>query len=122
PLELNGWRGDAAAARVRALLSEIGLGTRAAAFPEALSGGEQQRVAIARALVQDPALVLADEPTGNLDDATGEAVMALLDRMTRRAGKTLVLATHSAQVAARADRVMTIAEGHLVPNAAEAAR
>jgi putative ABC transport system ATP-binding protein len=72
-------------------------------------------VAIARALVQDPSLVLADEPTGNLDDATGQAVLSLLDRVTRQAGKTLVLATHSTQVAALADRVLTIEDGHLVP-------
>ena len=119
PAELAGGAPREASRRAHALLEEVGLDARAGDFPDRLSGGEQQRVAIARALVQDPALVLADEPTGNLDDVTGEAVMALLDRVTRRAGKTLVLATHSPQVAARADRVMTIAEGHLVANAVE---
>jgi len=118
PAELSGGSARDAARRARALLDQVGLADRAPDFPDRLSGGEQQRVAIARALVQDPRLLLADEPIGNLDDATGEAVLALLDRMTRQAGRTLVLVTHSAQVAARADRVLTIEEGHLVPEAA----
>lgn len=118
PAELPGGSARDAARRARALLDQVGLADRASDFPDRLSGGEQQRVAIARALVQDPKLLLADEPIGNLDDATGEAVLALLDRMTRQAGRTLVLVTHSAQVAARADRVLTIEEGHLVPEAA----
>jgi lipoprotein-releasing system ATP-binding protein len=101
--------------RALALLDELGLGGRADHRPGALSGGEQQRVAVARALVRDPHLILADEPTGNLDDATGEVVMALLDRVTRKAGRTLVLVTHSPQVAAMADRVLGIEEGHVVP-------
>jgi len=115
PAELGGRTPADAAARGRALLVEVGLEGREGAFPDRLSGGEQQRVAIARALVQDPRLLLADEPTGNLDDATGESVMALLDRVTRRAGRSLVLVTHSPQVAAMADRVFTIEDGHLVP-------
>jgi putative ABC transport system ATP-binding protein len=115
PLELRGVPGPDAAARARVLLDEVALPDRADAFPDRLSGGEQQRVAIARAVVQDPRLLLADEPTGNLDDATGQAVMDLLDRLTRRAGRTLVLVTHNAQVAARADRVFTIEDGHVVP-------
>jgi putative ABC transport system ATP-binding protein len=118
PAELSGGSARDAARRARALLDQVGLLDRADDFPDRLSGGEQQRVAIARALVQDPKLLLADEPIGNLDDATGEAVLALLDRTTRQAGRTLVLVTHSAQVAARADRVLTIEEGHLVPEAA----
>ncbi len=103
-------------ARVRALelLAAVGLADRAEAYPDRLSGGEQQRVAIARALVRDPRLVLADEPTGNLDDATGATVMALVDSVTRRAGRTLLLATHSREVAALADRVLTIEDGRLV--------
>jgi len=117
PAELRGGSAREAARRARALLDQVGLLDRAFDFPDRLSGGEQQRVAIARALVQDPKLLLADEPTGNLDDATGEAVLALLDRMTRQAGRTLVLVTHSAQVAGRADRVLTIEDGHLVPEA-----
>ncbi|HEY6555461.1 MAG TPA: ABC transporter ATP-binding protein [Vicinamibacteria bacterium] len=113
PAELAGASRSAAADRARSLLLEVGLQDRAAQFPDRLSGGEQQRVAIARALVQDPRLVLADEPTGNLDDATGQLVLDLLDRVTRRAGKTLLLVTHSREVAARADRVLTIEDGHL---------
>ncbi len=118
PAELSGAAVRDAARRARALLDQVGLLDRAIDFPDRLSGGEQQRVAIARALVQDPKVLLADEPIGNLDDATGEAVLALLERTTRQAGRTLVLVTHSAQVAARADRVLRIEEGHLVPEAA----
>ena len=115
PAELAGRTPAEAAAKARGLLGEVGLEGREATFPDRLSGGEQQRVAIARALVQDPRLVLADEPTGNLDDATGRAVMDLLDRVTRGAGRTLVLVTHSAQVAARADRAFAIEDGRVVP-------
>jgi len=111
PAELSG-RDESR--RAAGLLERVGLADRAASFPDRLSGGEQQRVAIARALVRDPRLVLADEPTGNLDDATGAAVMGLLDALTRRAGKTLLLATHSREVAALADRVLTIEAGRLV--------
>jgi putative ABC transport system ATP-binding protein len=114
PAELAGASGREAARRAGGLLEEIGLADRGGSFPDALAGGEQQRVAIARALVQGPRLVLADEPTGNLDDATGSAVLELLERATRRKGKTLVLVTHSAPVAARADRVFAIEEGRLV--------
>jgi len=111
PAELSG-RDEAR--RASELLERVGLADRASSFPDRLSGGEQQRVAIARALVCDPRLVLADEPTGNLDDATGATVMGLLDALTRRAGKTLLLATHSREVAALADRVLTIEGGRLV--------
>jgi putative ABC transport system ATP-binding protein len=111
PAELSG-RDEAR--RAAELLERVGLADRASSFPDRLSGGEQQRVAIARALVCDPRLVLADEPTGNLDDATGATVMGLLDALTRRAGKTLLLATHSREVAALADRVVTIEGGRLV--------
>jgi len=118
PAELAGRAPAEAAERARALLAEVSLEDRAGAFPDRLSGGEQQRVAVARALVQDPRLLLADEPTGNLDDATGRLVMALLERVTRGQGRSLVLVTHSPQVAAMADRVFTIEDGHLVPLAA----
>jgi putative ABC transport system ATP-binding protein len=114
PLELNAWPRDAASARVRALLSEIGLEARESAFPEELSGGEQQRVAVARALVHEPALVLADEPTGNLDLETGRQVIDLLDRLTRRAGRTMVMATHSAEVVGLADRIFRLQDGRLL--------
>ena len=116
PAELGG--DQAARSRAGNLLERVGLADRHDTFPDRLSGGEQQRVAIARALVRDPPLVLADEPTGNLDDVTGVAVMDLLDAMTRKAGKTLLLVTHSREVAALADRVFTIEDAHLVAQAA----
>ena len=114
PLELNGRPRDAARARAGALLAEVGLADRGPAFPEQLSGGEQQRVAVARALVHEPLLVLADEPTGNLDLDTGRQVLDLLDRLTRRAGRTLVMATHSSEVVGLADRIFRLQEGRLV--------
>jgi len=115
PAELRGLSSADAGERARRLLAEVGLAERAATFPDRLSGGEQQRVAIARALVQDPPVVLADEPTGNLDDATGEQVLDLLERLARGGDRTLILVTHSAGVAERADRVLAIEEGHVVP-------
>ena len=118
PAELAGRPPAEAAERARALLAEVSLEDREGAFPDRLSGGEQQRVAVARALVQDPPLLLADEPTGNLDDPTGRSVLALLERVTRGQGRSLVLVTHSLQVAAMADRVFAIEDGHLVPLAA----
>jgi putative ABC transport system ATP-binding protein len=114
PLELNGRPRDAARARAGALLDEVGLADRGDAFPEQLSGGEQQRVAVARALVHEPLLVLADEPTGNLDLDTGRQVLDLLDRLTRRAGRTMVMATHSPEVVGLADRTFRLQDGRLV--------
>jgi putative ABC transport system ATP-binding protein len=113
PLELNGVNGAEADERVRSLLGAVGLGDRGATFPDRLSGGEQQRVAIARALVHDPTLVLADEPTGNLDEQTGRQILTLLDRLTRQAGKNLILVTHSAAAAGYADRSFYLSEGRL---------
>jgi putative ABC transport system ATP-binding protein len=114
PLELNGRPRDAARARAGALLAEVGLADRGPAFPEQLSGGEQQRVAVARALIHEPLLVLADEPTGNLDLDTGRQVLDLLDRLTRRAGRTMVMATHSPEVVGLADRIFRLQDGRLV--------
>jgi putative ABC transport system ATP-binding protein len=114
PLELKGRLDGGRRREALALLDEVGLAGRAASFPDRLSGGEQQRVAVARALAHDPLLVLADEPTGNLDLETGLAVLALLDRLTRRAGKTLVMVTHSPEVVGLADRVFRIEECRLV--------
>ncbi len=111
PLQLNGHREST---RALALLDEVGLADRAKAYPDRLSGGEQQRVAIARALVHDPLLILADEPTGNLDAQTGRQIMQLLDRLVRRARKTLILVTHSREVAGFADRLLTLEGGRLV--------
>jgi putative ABC transport system ATP-binding protein len=113
PLDLNGRRGAAAAARTAELLAAVDLADRADSFPDVLSGGEQQRVALARALVHAPPLVLADEPTGNLDDATGSRVLALLDRLVAEAGATLLMVTHSAEAAALADRVLHLDDGQL---------
>jgi len=92
----------------------VGLLDRRQTFPDRLSGGEQQRVAIARALVHDPLLVLADEPTGNIDEETGQQVLALLDRLTRQAGKNLILVTHSSDAAAYADRILYMRDGQMV--------
>jgi putative ABC transport system ATP-binding protein len=114
PLELNGATTLAARRQAGLLLEAVGLLDRARTFPDRLSGGEQQRVAIARALVHDPLLVLADEPTGNLDEETGRQVLELLDRLTRQAGKNLVMVTHSNEAAALADRVLHLREGKLV--------
>ena len=118
PAELANRNGAATRPQALALLDRVGLADRLAVFPDKLSGGEQQRVAIARALLLNPRLVLADEPTGNLDAKTGDEIMHLLDEMTRRAGKTLIMVTHSRQIAARADRVLTIQDGQLVPMSA----
>ena len=117
PLELNGMTSPADWQRAEELLSIVGLVDRKSAFPDRLSGGEQQRVAIARAMVHDPLLVLADEPTGNLDEDTGRQVLALLERLTRQAGKSMLLVTHSLEAAAIADRVFALREGHLVEQA-----
>jgi putative ABC transport system ATP-binding protein len=114
PLDLNG-RADAdGVARARALLKRVGLAGRGGSFPERLSGGEQQRIAIARALVHDPALILADEPTGNLDADTAAGVLDLLDTLAREAGRTVLIATHSREVVGVADRLFTIQRGALV--------
>ena len=113
PLELSAWRGADARGRARALLDAVGLGDRARSFPDRLSGGEQQRVAIARALVPEPLLLLADEPTGNLDFETGRQVMALLDRLVRDVGQTLLVVTHDRDLIDAADRVFTLRGGRL---------
>lgn len=116
PLELAGSQGAAKQVRshAAALLARVGLGDRLQTYPDKLSGGEQQRVAIARALVHDPLLILADEPTGNLDEETGATVLALLLELTRDAGKTLLMATHAPEVARQADRVLHLVHGKLM--------
>lgn len=113
PLELNGQTGAPARAAATAMLANVGLADRANAAPDRLSGGEQQRIAVARALIHNPDIILADEPTGNLDTDTGASVLALLDRLTRQAGKTMLMVTHSPEVAAIADRIFRVREGHL---------
>jgi putative ABC transport system ATP-binding protein len=113
PLELNGMADAPGVARARGLLERVGLAGRGASLPDRLSGGEQQRVAIARALVHDPALILADEPTGTLDAETAAAVLALLDGLAREAGKTVVMVTHSREVVGVADRIFAVQRGGL---------
>lgn len=108
PLWLQGVDNAAAEAPARALLEAVGLGERAGSWPRELSGGEMQRVAIARALVHGPRLVLADEPTGNLDPANGARVLALLGERVRSAGAIGILVTHSLEAAATADRVLRL--------------
>jgi putative ABC transport system ATP-binding protein len=118
PMELKGRVGAEEEARARELLGEVGLADRADTFPDRLSGGEQQRVAVARALVHEPALVLADEPTGNLDQDTGGRVADLLDRLVASRRRTLVVVTHSRELAARMDRVLRLDHGALVESSA----
>ena len=113
PLHLNGITGKIAKRGSMDLLDSVGLADRSASFPDRLSGGEQQRVAIARALVHEPELVLADEPTGNLDAETSSHIMGLLEDLTRQRGKSLVVVTHNSYVVTRADRVYLVRDGRL---------
>lgn len=113
PLELA--KAADAAGPAEAMLRRVGLGERLQHYPKTLSGGEQQRVALARAFVVEPAVLLADEPTGSLDHATGERVMALMFEMNRESGTTLVLVTHDRAIATRCDRQLLIEAGRLVP-------
>ena len=114
PLELNPHSPPQKREAIRQILEKLGLDDRMGSFPDRLSGGEQQRVAIARALIHQPALVLADEPTGNLDTVTSAVVVEMLETLVRQAGHTLLVATHSESMAARADRVLAIQEGQIV--------
>ncbi len=113
PMALNGATRAEGVGRADSLLEELGLGGCGSRFPEELSGGEQQRVAIARALSHRPNIVLADEPTGNLDLETAEEVLALLEQTCRRHKATLIMATHSREVLGAADRVFTIRAAHI---------
>lgn len=112
-LELNGFDEAARAQRPGELLASVGLGDRADSFPDQLSGGEQQRVALARALAHEPGLLLADEPTGNLDAETELAMLELIRRLPGERGTTVIIATHSDLVAGYADRVLSIESGVL---------
>jgi ABC-type lipoprotein export system ATPase subunit len=113
PLQLAGVPASDRGARVAALLDQVGVAHRADAFPAQLSGGEQQRVAVARALVHAPALLLADEPTGNLDSANGATVLALLRELTDRTRTALVLVTHSDEAAAICHRTLHLRDGRM---------
>ena len=111
PLELSGTKN--ARSLAQEMLKRVGLGERLAHYPKVLSGGEQQRVALARAFVVQPAVLLADEPTGSLDFATGETVMQLMFELNRELGTTLVLVTHDNAIAARCERRITIEAGQI---------
>jgi putative ABC transport system ATP-binding protein len=112
PMEIAGTRG--ARERARDLLADVGLADRGHHYPSQLSGGEQQRVAIARALANDPRIVLADEPTGNLDSATGHQIIDLLVDVNRRRNRTLVLVTHDPELAGLADETIALRDGRVV--------
>lgn len=120
PIEITGRRG--ATARAAELLDQVGLGSRRTHYPSQLSGGEQQRVAIARAFANDPPILLADEPTGNLDTATGHQVIDLLLRLNESRGTTLVLVTHDRELAALAPRRIALEGGRVVEDAASRAQ
>ena len=113
-LELNKVPAGEASKRINALLESVQLADRATSYPDVLSGGEQQRVAIARALSHRPSVLLADEPTGNLDESTAETVIALLERLVRDNGSTMIMATHSTTLAATCDRTLELHNGKLV--------
>jgi putative ABC transport system ATP-binding protein len=115
PLELLGADERSAQQRATALLADVGLDGLDMRYPETLSGGEQQRAAIARALAHQPAVLLADEPTGNLDEDTGDRIIDLLTGLARRQGTTLLLVTHSTRVAQAADRVLRLSHGQVTP-------
>ena len=112
PMEIAGAKG--AAARASLLLDEVGLSDRAHHYPSQLSGGEQQRIAIARALANDPPLLLADEPTGNLDTATGHTIIELLLSINRARNTTLVLVTHDLELARLTQRILRLRSGHVI--------
>lgn len=114
PLELNRVPRAEIQQKAQSLLDAVGLLDRWKTFPEKLSGGEQQRVALARALIHDPLLILADEPTGNLDEETGAQVMSLLAKLTREQNRTLLMVTHSVEAASRADRILHLSHGQLI--------
>ncbi|CAN5560024.1 ABC transporter ATP-binding protein [soil metagenome] len=114
PLMLEGKNGQVAATRVRSLIEQLGLSSRRSHRPDALSGGEQQRVAIGRALVSDPAVILADEPTGNLDSVSSKSVCELLRDLCKRDGRTIVMVTHEPTVAAYAQEVAVLKDGKLM--------
>ena len=113
PLELTGQLDNGTRAKLADMLEELGMAHRIDYYPDRLSIGEQQRIAIARALIHNPSIILADEPTGNLDYDTGQDVLNLLDRLVRQAGRTLIMATHSREVIGLADRLMTIRDCRL---------
>ena len=113
PLELTGRLDDGNRTAIENMLEELDMAHRIDYYPDKLSTGEQQRIAIARALIHNPSIILADEPTGNLDHDTGQDVLNLLDQLVRRSGKTMIMVTHSREVIGLADRLMTIRDCRL---------
>jgi putative ABC transport system ATP-binding protein len=118
PLELKKSLDADSQRRALDILQQVGLEDRSASYPDRLSGGEQQRVAICRALIHNPLVLLADEPTGNLDAESGREVLTLLDQLIRKNRMTALMVTHSTEVSRLADRVITIKDGRLVETAA----
>lgn len=114
PKDLNGSNDSESISRAEKLLKRVGLGDRLNSYPDILSGGEQQRVAIARALINNPDIIIADEPTGNLDEDTAKEILELLLEVTRESEKTMIMATHSTEVINYADKVYTIHNGKLI--------
>jgi len=112
-LELNKVPPSRASRRINELLESVGLADRGDSYPDVLSGGEQQRIAIARALAHEPAVLLADEPSGNLDDATAEGVLGLLGKLVHDSGRTMLIATHSQHIASHCDRVLELHNGKI---------
>ena len=118
PLDLTGFASRVSRRRAINLLGQVGLGERTSHYPVQLSGGEQQRVALARAFVTDPPIVLADEPTGNLDSRNGAMVLDTLLRLNRETGTTLVMVTHDERIASKADRVISLVDGRIAGDTA----
>ena len=122
PMQLNGGVNAAKDKEVKAMIERVGLSHRQDAFPDRLSGGEQQRVAILRAVLHNPTVLLADEPTGNLDEETGQTIIELLLELTRQANKTLIMASHNPEYVRLADKTFRVTHGSLMPFQPEKAK
>jgi putative ABC transport system ATP-binding protein len=114
PMELKGKLTSDDIEKAKMMLVEVGLGGKDSKYPDMLSGGEQQRVAIARALIHNPDIILADEPTGNLDKYTGASIIELLDRLVKQKNKTMIMATHSKELIGLADNILSVEGGGLI--------
>ena len=119
PMLYKGYSSSKRSERAKMLLEMVGMGERSKHLPDQLSGGQQQRVAIARAMANDPTLILADEPTGALDSETGKMIMKIFRDLNRKQGKTIILITHSMELAQQTDRIITLSDGRIVSDTAE---
>ncbi len=119
PMLYKGYSSSKRSERAKMLLEMVGMGERSKHLPNQLSGGQQQRVAIARAMANDPTLILADEPTGALDSETGKMIMEIFRDLNRKQGKTIILITHSMELAQQTDRIITLSDGRIVSDTAE---